>query len=326
MRKIILGIHGLGNKPPEHVLNEWWIRSIEEGFEKINIKQFRLPFELAYWSFYLHPVALDPYEKNSESLYYLGDPYVPSDTPPVNKPHEFRRKVLEYLEKQLDKLMLREDFSINFSAISDLIIRRFFKDLDIYFNANCVDEAHTDCLARDAIRSELYNKLVRYRRRKILLIAHSMGSIIAYDVLMRHAEELTIDTFVTIGSPLGVPVLMQRLAREHHTKIFDKLQLPTPDCIQNSWYNFSDLSDKVAFNYNLADDFKPNRFNVQPIDAVVFNDYVYKGVHNPHKAYGYLRTPEVAEIVQKFLEKDELRILIWFRNLIDKWRARFESR
>ena len=326
MRKIILGIHGLGNKPPMTLLKEWWIRSIREGFKKINFIQSRLPFELVYWAFYLHPVALDPNEKNSESIYYLEDPYVPSGTHDKKKPNVFRQKVLEYLEKQLDKLMLREDFSINFSAISDLIIRRFFKDLDIYFNSNCVDEAHKECLARNAIRSELYDQLLKYRHKKILLIAHSMGSIIAYDVLMRHSEQLNIDTFVTIGSPLGVPVLMQKLAREHRTKINGQLQLQTPECIRTAWYNFSDLNDKVAFNYNLGDDFKPNRWGVLPIDAVVFNDYVFNEVHNPHKAYGYLRTPEVAEIVRQFLLKGEMRIFVWFKNVISRWRSRFESR
>ena len=62
-----------------------------------------------------------------------------------------------------------------------------------------------------AICSQLANALKKHRRKKILLIGHSMGSIIAYDVLTQYATMVPVDTFVTIGSPLGIPVIKSKI-------------------------------------------------------------------------------------------------------------------
>ncbi len=36
MKKIIIGIHGIGNKPPAKILRKWWLNSIYEGLKKYN--------------------------------------------------------------------------------------------------------------------------------------------------------------------------------------------------------------------------------------------------------------------------------------------------
>ena len=41
MKKIIIGVHGLGNKPPADVLEKWWAASIQEGLAAIG----ELPLE-----------------------------------------------------------------------------------------------------------------------------------------------------------------------------------------------------------------------------------------------------------------------------------------
>jgi len=68
------------------------------------------------------------------------------------------------------------------------------------------------------------------------------------------------------------------------------------------WYNLSDLRDKIAVNYKLEDDFKENARHVRPEDMIVVNNYEYGGEKNPHKSFGYLRTPEVTGIIEAFLE------------------------
>ena len=44
MSKIIIGIHGLGNKSRKALLEEWWKASIEEGL--INIGKTNINYEL----------------------------------------------------------------------------------------------------------------------------------------------------------------------------------------------------------------------------------------------------------------------------------------
>ena len=86
----------------------------------------------------------------------------------------------------------------------------------------------------------------------------------------------------------------------------------TPPTVKREWYNLADLKDKVALNYNLADDYDSNMLGVHPIDKIVYNNYNYKGKRNPHAAYGYLRCPEIADILNAFLTRDRNRLWFYF--------------
>ena len=85
---------------------------------------------------------------------------------------------------------------------------------------------------------------------------------------------------------------------------------------KNKWINFYDLEDKVAINYNLADDFMPNSKNLAIEDIEVNNDYEYEGESNPHKLYGYLRTPEVSRAIMEFLQADRRRVQLWMDHIL----------
>ena len=55
MDKIIIGIHGLANKPKEDVLKDWWYKSIQEGLEKnCQIPNAQFDFKMIYWADYLY--------------------------------------------------------------------------------------------------------------------------------------------------------------------------------------------------------------------------------------------------------------------------------
>ena len=140
-----------------------------------------------------------------------------------------------------------------------------------------------------------------------MLITHSMGSIIAYDVLagLCSARGIQVHTFITIGSPLGLPVIMKKIMCEHYNGLNEYGQLPTPETIQHRWYNFSDLEDKVAINYDLGDDYTGNSSSVKPVDVIVQNMYINNGKRNPHSIYGYLRTRELASAICQFLTESE---------------------
>ena len=66
MSKIIIGIHGLGNKPPKTILTDWWKKSLIEGLKKFNYTS-DFKFELVYWADILHPIPLDPDTINKNS-------------------------------------------------------------------------------------------------------------------------------------------------------------------------------------------------------------------------------------------------------------------
>lgn len=319
MSKIIIGIHGLGNKPSKRLLRKWWKKSIREGLKAIGYPRLFFKFELVYWANYLHPEPLKLKVKDKKNPLYIKEPYRPAEVFIRKKPSKLRLKILDYLEKQLDKIFLKEDMSIHFSAVSDMIIRRFFKDLDAYYSQTCINLDKKDCLVKDVLRKKLAHVIKKHRKKEILVIGHSMGSIIAYDVLTQSVPQIDVDTFVTIGSPLGLPVIMCKIAAELNRNCKKEPKLTTPENVVRNWYNFSDLEDKVSINYNLGDDYDENSHHIRAIDKIVLNNYEHNGHRNPHKIYGYLRTPEFSEVVNEFLNRGRNKNLIWLIEKISNW-------
>lgn len=318
MSKVIVGIHGLGNKPSEKILKEWWLKSILEGLENINKNNFKLNFELIYWADVLNDKSLDETIIDKENPLYINEKYTPAPENFIPKPHPVRKKILGFIEKQMDKIFLNEDLSINYSFISDMIIHKYFKELEIYYTEEYRDKDNSKYSAKDLIRNKAADILKNHKNEEIFLIAHSMGSIVIYDVLTFLLPGLKIDTLVTMGSPLGLPIIMSKIATEQKLKPHIKEKLKTPPGVRRNWYNFSDLEDKIAINYNLADDYDKNANGVQVKDFVVNNNYEINGEKNPHKSYGYLRTPEFSEVLAEFLAREKpkpgIRFLKFFIN------------
>ena len=119
--------------------------------------------------------------------------------------------------------------------------------------------------------------------------------------------EFEIDTLVTIGSPLGFPVVLGKIAEEYRAKTIPFTKPNTPPPVKRFWYNLSDLRDSVALDFGLASDFEPNANNVLVNDLEVVNDYEICEQQNPHKSFGYLRTPEMSQIIYRFLIRDRAR-------------------
>jgi len=308
MAKIIIGIHGLRNKPEEKLLSDWWKRSLLEclNLNGCAVKDFK--FELVYWADCIYPEPLSINEKNRQSPLFLGSPYLPFSGYIPHAAGIRRQKWLDILEEKMDKIFLKYLDSNLFNWIEDKIIYRLFPDLYNYYFFPDENHKPVKTLSRD----RLFNVIYRHRRKKIMLISHSMGSIVAYDVLAglcstRGIKGTNVHTFITAGSPLGLPVIMKKIMREYYPELNKYGQLPTPETIRHKWYNFSDIEDKIAINYDLGDDYVENSNAVKPVDVIVQNMYMNNGKRNPHCIFGYLRTRELSAAVCQFLtEKDPI--------------------
>lgn len=303
MAKVIIGVHGLGNKPSKEILEDWWLSAMKEGLERLG-KSTTLPkFEMVYWADILYDKPLDISITDREDPYFLEEKYIPSIQKFVPENNERRQKVLDFLEDQLDKLFLNEDLTINFNGIMDTIIHRYFRDLELYYTEECLDENDIKCKARKLIRDRLVTTLKKYENDEIFLIAHSMGSIISYDVLTFLLPDINIHTFVTIGSPLGFPVIQGKIALEWNSKKLVPPKLKTPPGVFKNWYNFADLKDKIALIYQLGKNYQSNWRGVTPQDFIVYNDYESDIEPNHHKSFGYLRAKEFSLILYSFSKK-----------------------
>ncbi len=279
---IIIGIHGLLNKPPADQLQEWWAQAIQEGLQRNQNWTSSFPFELAYWANVRNaqPIALD----------VLDEPYVaaPGTGPLSRFDPEEASKLRAVANKVFGWVADKEKEISGFGASLEQVIGISFKDLADYYQKKNI---------RNAIREQLLQLLLKYSDKNIILIAHSMGSIVAYDVLrlLEVSLKKPVKAFLTIGSPLGLPIVGLKVTEEFGER-------RTPENVQR-WINLADPGDKVALDINLADEYGPNEAGVKVQDVLVHNEYQNPaGKANNHKSYGYLRTPEVSEILKEFLQ------------------------
>ena len=134
--------------------------------------------------------------------------------------------------------------------------------------------------------------------RPVLLIAHSMGSVIAWDSLwqMSHNERdhVHINTLLTMGSPLGQRFVQRRL-QGFRDEGDDRYPLGI-----DRWVNLAAVGDLTAVDPELAVDFGAmvERGLVSTIDdRELHNFFRLDGVLNVHAEYGYLANSVTAGIV-----------------------------
>lgn len=305
MDKVVIGIHGLRNKPPKEQLALWWKESINEGFRVINLPVLDFNFEMAYWSHYLYPEPEDLNIKDTNHPLYLDEPYVPGKVFGPREHVSFSKNLLDNIQKQLLQIVAGKSGYLNTERVTDIILHQMFKELDVYYHHNLIDKSGKEKPAKELIRGELAELIYKNRNKNILLIAHSMGSIIAYDVLMHTLPDIPIHSLITIGSPLGFPVVLKKIKQELGINPINESKLPTPENIKHHWYNFSDQEDVTCLNYNLRNNYKENSSKVRPFDGIVFNNYEFNGKLNPHKIYGYLRDSELTNVVYNFLALED---------------------
>jgi len=176
-------------------------------------------------------------------------------------------------------------------------MKKRFKEIELYYSSDAVGKAKAT--AQEDLRSILAEALAKYRRRRIVLIAHSMGSLIACDVLYKLGFE--IDTFITVGSPLGIPLITEKIREEQGEAVAapegNGRKLKSPEAVAGAWLNLYDQQDELASQHKLGDAFAGNSAGVAPSDIEIVNDYRVGERANPHKVYGYLRCREISEIL-----------------------------
>ena len=142
-------------------------------------------------------------------------------------------------------------------------------------------------------------------RERVLLIGHSLGSVICYDILWELGHERRVerrvDLFVTLGSPLATHVIRRGL-RGAGLRGADAY----PHNIER-WVNLTARGDTTALYPRLEPRFRAMRELglVGSIEDRVDLENCFHGANgvNAHDAYGYFFQPALAEIVGGFIER-----------------------
>lgn len=157
------------------------------------------------------------------------------------------------------------------SVIADLSIDTFTRDVWVYLNYKQVH------LPVDRIVADMLP-----RNEPCVVVAHSLGTVVSYNVLTALARRELVKAWITLGSPLGIEAIYRRLPN-----VVPKVARKAPWGV-GSWYNARDPRDFVALH---------------PIDKTVFggapevegSDHVANASSNRHGIAGYLSDPQVAQ-------------------------------
>jgi hypothetical protein len=127
-----------------------------------------------------------------------------------------------------------------------------------------------------------------------VVIGHSQGSMVAYDVLARAApNQYDVRLFLTLGSPLGIQEVQDQLK-----EITDQRRLSVPPCVRR-WVNIADRLDPVAIDPSLSGEYEPKGTIVDTMD------WNLDSPRHPHSGTGYLgiesARSEVLEVVERSL-------------------------
>jgi hypothetical protein len=310
MANVIIGVHGMRNKPPRETMRLWWSAAIAEGLRRnCGIDEPVFAFEPAYWAdrLYLEPLHEDrsfPFDDRYDNEPYRRAGFAGLAEHEDGVRDRLRATVTEIGGNLIDDL---KDFE-PVRALGERVMRRTHRELAAYFAGDRIVLPDGRPLA-EAARGPIEEAVRAHAGDRVMLIAHSMGSILAYEVLSKLGAEdggPTVDAFLTIGSPLGLPEVKARLLARWAPAEGGGLR--TPASVTGSWQNFADPRDRVALDAHLADDYRPNAHGVQVRDDLVANDYAAPDRMNPgvlrpnvHKSYGYLRAPEVSRAILGFV-------------------------
>jgi hypothetical protein len=279
----IVGVHGVGNyvpgQPPETVAarrSADWATAIAAG---LGSQPSALDLTVAYYAPLLHagqPTtqaavvdpdrALDTLDPGTEALArsWIEALELPEATVEGRLAVPLRHAVSVAADR----------FSLN-GRLTKLFVTVCFPEVARYL---------ADDTARDQARDQVAATIADRRAR--VVIAHSLGTIVAYEGLHAHPD-LEIDLLVTLGSPLALP-----------GAVFPRLQPPPrggtgqrPPNVRR-WVNISDYGDPIAI-------LRPFKTYFPGADLDLTESV---GLFDFHRAARYLACASLAATLQPLLQ------------------------
>lgn len=153
-----------------------------------------------------------------------------------------------------------------FGDFSSHTIETFLRDVYLYVT-NRVVAKQINAIVAEKLTDE-----------PTVVVGHSLGTVVAYKVLLEQGARVKLRRYVTVGSPLGVQTIASRLG---------VLKYPPADLL---WYNAYDPGDIVALN-PLAEPYFKTTPTISNYGGVT-ND-----TDNQHGIIGYLNDKTVARSI-----------------------------
>ncbi|RMH20023.1 MAG: hypothetical protein D6698_04930 [Gammaproteobacteria bacterium] len=313
MSKTIIFIHGRDIKPAKEDLRVLWFDAVAAGLQRDFGEPGRARFE-----------ALG---ENRRFVYFgdLSNQFL-HEHRGVDIPDECesRREALDVL-----KSYSREDFNRSTyeglshgGALKEALADTFSGVLSLLRAGSPLIAAVAPDMAYYWNQDKYFGSEIRWRLtevlkaafdqgQQIMLVGHSLGSIVCYDCLWKfshygeyrqdYGSQRLVDLFVTIGSPLGDENVKQHLKGHSCSG-----RLRYPHNIRR-WVNLSAEDDYISHDNHLSNDYhRMSELDLldEPVRDIhpIYNLTVRKGHSNPHSAIGYLISPEFASLLHDWLK------------------------
>ena len=305
MSKQIILIHGRNQKPARDDLFDIWKQAIGYGIARDYgsdaLSQFeKTRISMAYYG-HLSNAYLNLPEENPQSRY---------DSLKALKQFETNQFNLNTYESLPGVSSTGEALADLFSGILSAsrlgrsAIEAVAPDMAAYWDK----ESYFASDVRASLLPYLIDALAS--GDKVMLIAHSLGTMISYDNLwklshygeyrMEFGAAKKLDLFVTLGSPLGDENVKREL-KGASSKGF----LKYPANIRR-WINIAAEDDYISHDSILGNDYEEmSRLSMldRPIKDIsrIYNLCVRNEKSNPHSSIGYLIHPKLSKIIHNWL-------------------------
>ena len=305
-------IHGIANKPTAEKLLLQWKNALASDFngneDDIDLDTKGITSSMIYWADVLYENPLP--ELISKTL-EIANENIEEDPTLDECGEDWRDKLNEEERKFVDNIALKTSADVpdpllnrELKSKNDLervpipwifkkpLMAYFLRDVHHYlFNKKFSPRAGVSYFVQDEIRTRVIEALNKVKVDNHIIVSHSMGTVIIYDCLKRVTECPFVDTLITIGSPLGLDEIQDKLSPEWTR--FDGF----PCKIKNLWINVYDGLDPVAMmDGNIENDYKKNG---EKVIRVIREDNWGAWRHDISK---YLQMPLLRSELQKLID------------------------
>jgi len=285
---VIIYVPGLKPKPEAEAHREQLLRCLSAGIGRIDAELAAEisagdAFQLVSWTydFYREHRDINLDIDDIERLLQLSGPSE-KDIATVTS---WKRRFTRWLFRAADFL----PFLIPHFATEELEIH--LRDFNKYLHNNKDVADH----AREKVKHALLD--ANAAERPVLLIGHSMGSVIAYECLWQlsrvQKQDIKVD-LLTSGSPLGQSFVQRHLMGAHAAEAERY-----PDSIRQ-WTNIAAVGELTAIDMELKNDFSgmiEQGLLAEITDLESYNYYHMHGLLNVHAEYGYLINEVTARVI-----------------------------
>lgn len=292
-------VHGIANKPAPDRLSEGWLRTLSAA--GLDLGGQGVTSRMVYWADILY-ASPEPTAATIESAAPTQDLPDAAHAAPAPPSHTIEEAafVAGLAAKIGATLAATDQTSTTLGSnvervplpwsMKKAFLGAFLRDVHHYlFDVECQPRPGEIYRVRRTIRERFVKALRAVAGPPHVVVSHSMGTVIAYDCLKNVVDCPPIDVLVTMGSPLGIDEVQDKLEPGYSRQDGFPVKI-------GRWYNFSDRLDPVCgFDPAIANDFKLAG-NDAIVDVAVQNIGAWR-----HSIDQYLRQADLTSALIKEL-------------------------